>query len=300
MANVHIDQGRHSEAAELLERECKITPRSVRNFFLLGQTYLQLQDYDKAKLNYERAIELYPAGYNAYYGLANVYLRLKDRNKAQSFMQRFRELKKTRDALPENQIKVDEVPDARKRMARRYMEAYNIYQKANRRQQGETLLERTVRLDPANTSHLEKMGAHYFSDGRLAEALRVFEVARKIDPDNPLLYLNASKIYVAQKRLDQAEQILSQTITRFPSNGLAYAEFAQFYLQTRQNARQALELAQKAVQYQASASHYFLLSWASDVNRDHARALWAIERAIALAPKNQKYRMLHERIKQKM
>jgi len=300
MAKVYMDQGAYEQGADLLEQECKLSPRAARNFFLLGQAYLQLKDYDKAISNYERAIELYPDGYNAYYGLASVYLRLKDRDRAQAFMQRFRELKKTRDARPENQVKVDEVPDARKRMARRYVEAYSIYQKAKRRQAGETLIRRAVRLDPANPSHLERLGAHYCSLQRLPEALRVFDVARKIYPNNPLFYLNISKIYVAQQRLDQAEQILAQTIARFPSNGLAYAEFAQFYLQTRPNAPQALALAQRAVQYQASVSHYFLLSWASDVNRDYAGALRAIEKAIALAPKNQKFRTLHERIKQKM
>ncbi len=267
MANVLIELGRHKEAVELLEQECKIAPGSMRNFFLLGQTYLQLQDYDRAISKYERTIELNPDCYNAYYGLGNAYLRLKDRDKAQSYMQRFRELKKARDALSQNQVKADEVPDARKRMARRYMEAYNIYRKARRHQAGEVLLERAVRLDPANTSHLERMGAHYYSLRRLTEALRVFEVARKIDPDNLLFYLNISKIYVAQKRLDQAEQILSQTIARFPSHGLAHAEFARFYVQTGRHTPRALELAQKAC---------------------------------ALAPKNQKYRMLHEKIKQKM
>jgi len=300
MANIYIDQGQHRKAAELLEQECKIAPRATRNYFLLGQSYLQLQDYDKARLNYEKAIELSPDSYNAYYGLANVYLRLKDRDRAQVFMQRFRDLKKTRDALPENQTAVDEVPGARARMARRYMEAYSIYQKARRHPEGEILLKRAIYLDPKNTKYLEKMGVHYHTLRRLPEALGVFERARKIDPNNPLFYLNISKIYVVQKRFDQAERILSQTIARFPDNGLAYGELAQLYLQTGQNAVQALELAKKAVQYQASASHYFLLSWACDVNRDYAGALRAIEKAAALAPKNKKYRMLHETIKQKM
>jgi tetratricopeptide (TPR) repeat protein len=300
MANVHIDQGQHREAAALLEQACKIAPRATRNYFLLGQSYLQLQDYDKARLNYEKAIELSPDSYNAYYGLANVHLRLKDRDKAQVFMQRFRELKKTRDALPENQTPVDEVPGARMRMARRYMEAYSIYQKARLHPEGETLLKRAIDLAPENTKYLEKMGVHYHALRRLPEALGVFERARKIDPNNPLFYLNISKIYVVQKRFDQAERILSQTIARFPGNGLAHGEFAQLYLRSGRNAAQALELAQKAVQCQASASHYFLLSWACDVNRDYAGALRAIEKAASLAPKNEKYRMLHETIKQKM
>ncbi len=299
-AHALIEQGRHEEAPRLLLQEIQIIPDSTRSLFLLGQTYVQLKDYDKAIHYLEQALALDPNHANACYGLGTVYLRLKDRARAQVYLARFQKAKRIQADSRENQIPIDELPGARRRMARRYEEAYRIYEQAGHAAQGETLLARALQLDPENTRCLERLGMLQYSRHRLPEALQAFEQARHIDPGNPLFYLNCGKVCLALKRLPQAEQVLAQAVTRFPTNSHAHAELARFYLRTQpQNAR-ALDLARTAVRYEASAPHYHLLAWASDVQGQPEAALQAINQALALAPNHQTYRILQRRLQQKV
>lgn len=300
MAGVCIEQGHHERAVKLLEQECELSPGMSRNTFLLAQTHLQLKDYVQARRYLEETLALDPEHYNAHYGLGTVALRLQERDEAQSHMERFTRLKEAQKNQARHRIAIDELPEAQRRMARRYGEAAQLYKLERTGAVAEALLKRAIQLDPRNTACHEQLGLYYYSRQRLPEALAEFEQARAVDPNNVLFYLNCGKVCLALKRLPQAEQVLSQAVTRFPTNSHAHAELARFYLRTQPQNVRALDLARKAVQYEASAPHYHLLAWASDVQGQPEAALQAINRAVALAPTHQTYRVLQRRLEQKV
>jgi len=89
-------------------------------------------------------------------------------------------------------------------------------------------------------------------------------------------------------------------VTRFPDSGLAHAELGHLYLRSQTHPAEALALAQKAVTLTPTANHYFLLTWAFDTNGDLQNAMAAVEKALALEPRNERYRSTYERIRSRL
>ena len=299
IAKTYVEQGQHEQAIDLLIQECALTPRATRNFYLLGQVHLQLKAYEQAKTNYAKAIELSPSHYNAYFGLANACMRLKERAKATEYMKTFQELKRQFDASEDQRIKADEIPQTRRRMARFYFKAYGIYQQAGQAKKAENLLLRARQLDPNDTAYLENLAAHYYRDNRLPAALETYEEACAIDPNRPLFFVNIGKLFSELGQPARAKQAFEATLRRFPDYGLGYAEFARFCIRTQADPARTVELARRAVDLDPIASNFVLLSWAHDIMGDNPASLAAVERAVELAPDNQGYRIIYERIKEK-
>ncbi len=76
-----------------LEQAVRLSPPASLQYFLLGQAYLQLEDYAKAKTNYEKAALLQPDDSRAYYGLATACDKLGESDKAKEYQEKFRKLK---------------------------------------------------------------------------------------------------------------------------------------------------------------------------------------------------------------
>jgi len=300
IANALVTQGHLDGTLELLETECTITPTATRNYYLLGQIHLKQRTYEEAERAYKKAIELQPDYYNAYYGLGIVYTRLKQPEQARAAMKQFRQLKANADASEDQRIMIDEVPYARKRVAKSYAQAYNLYHPKQEAKLGERLLTRALELDPNDAHTWEKLAIHHSVNSRHQQALALFQKVTQLAPDNPLPHINIGKLHALMNRPRLAEQTLRETVARFPDSGLAHSELAHFYLRSQTHPAEALALMQKAVTLTPNANHYFLLTWAYDVNGDAESGLDAIQKAIALEPQNPRYRSTYERIRSKL
>ncbi|UCD50799.1 MAG: tetratricopeptide repeat protein [Phycisphaerales bacterium] len=297
IANARVTQGQPDEALALLQQECAITPKAPRNYYLLGQVHLKQRAYEEAQAAYEKAIEIEPSYYNAYYGLGVVFTRLRQPEQAKAAMARFRQLKTDAAGSEDKRIMIDEMPPARRRAATFYGQAYSLYDPKRQAEIGQRLLARALELDPNNAYTWEKLAGHHYVNNRHQQALALFQKAAELAPDNPLPHINVGKLYALVKQPEQAEQALQQAVARFPDSGLAHSELALLYLRSRSRPAQALTLTQKAVALAPTAHHYYLLTWAYDVNGDLKNALATIEKAIALEPDNQRYRSTYERIR---
>jgi len=300
IANALITQGHLDEASKLLEEECVLTPMAARNYYLLGQIHLKQRAYEEAKPAYEKALEIQPNLYNAHYGLGMVYTRLKQPEQAKTAMDNFRRLKAIADTSEDQRIVIDEVPHARKRIATSYVQAYGLFDPRQQAEIGERLLRRALELDSGNAHIWEKLAGHHYVNGRQEQALRLFQKAVALDPNNPLPRINIGKLYAQMNRLERAEATLRQTVARLPDSDLAHAELAHLYLQSQTRPAEALALMQKAVALNPTASYYYLLTWACDVNGDLESAMSAIQKAIALEPQNRQYRSVYERIRSRL
>ncbi len=300
IANAQITQGHLDEALELLEAECKLTPMAARNYYLLGQVHLKQRTYEKAEAAYRKAIEIQPDYYNAYYGLGMVYTRLKQPEQAKTAMDHFRRIKANADASEDQRIMIDEVPQARKRAAAFDSQAYKLFNPKQQAEIGERLLRRALELDAEDARLWGKLAGHYYVNGRYEEVLPLFQKMVDLDPNNPLTYINIGMLHAQMNQLSQAETALRQAVTRFPDSGLAHSELAHLYLRSRTHPAEALALMKKAVTLTPTANHYFLLTWAYDVNGDLQGALDAIQKALALKPQDKRYRSTYERIRSRL
>jgi len=299
IAKTLVAQGQLDEALKLLEVECTLTPTSARNYYLLGQVHQKKRVYEEAKTAYEKTIKLQPDYYNAHYGLGVVYTRLKEIEKAKEAMARFRELKAQADSSEDQRIMINEIPHARHRAATFYVKAYNLFNPKQEAVIGQRLLERALELDPNDAHTWEKMAGHYFVGKHHQKALELFRKATELDPSNPLPHINIGKLYALMNQPGRARSSLRQTAARFPDSHLALAELARFYLRAQSDLPEARTLMQKAIALHPTADNYFLLTWACDINGDLDGALDAIQKAIALDPRNGTYRSAYERIQAK-
>jgi tetratricopeptide (TPR) repeat protein len=96
LATTLMNQGNLRETVALLEARTRDANAPMPCFLLLGQAYLQLKDYAKAKPCFEAAVRMAPELANAHYGLAMSCTRLGQQQEAQEHMKRFQEAETSR------------------------------------------------------------------------------------------------------------------------------------------------------------------------------------------------------------
>jgi tetratricopeptide (TPR) repeat protein len=84
-----MNQGKLRETVALLEGPTQNPEAPMPCFLLLGQAYLQLKQYAKAKPCFEAAVRMAPEYANAHYGLAMTCTRLGRPKEAREHMKRF-------------------------------------------------------------------------------------------------------------------------------------------------------------------------------------------------------------------
>ena len=299
LANTYIERNQAEQAVDLLNRACVIAPGSVRNCYLLGQAYRQLEHYESALLQYERAIELDPNYYNAHYGLALTHRSLDQPERSQKSLMTFQSLRKAAKTPIAEDIVSDDLPDNLKKLARYYSQSYMIYKANKQENRGLPLLKRAIVLDPQNTYYQELLGVYYTQYKQFSRAIAAYQHALGIDPNQPLFSVNIGQLYTHMGQPGQAEHRFIRTIKDFPDYPLGYVELVRLYLTAHKNLAKTIGLAQRAVELQPIAGNYHLLSWTYTVNDQYPQAIQAIQRALALAPNNQKYKLHYEHIKNK-
>lgn len=299
IARALMDSGKYSQALTELKEEIKISPRSIIAHFLLAEAYLQRKEYDKARKYYEATIELEPNNVHAYHGLITVFSRLGQRDKAKEYLAMFKKLKtKYFNAyMGRHRDTAVDLASVRASTVRMYLGAERLHRVKGDTREAERLLKRASEVEPTNTLCLERLASLYYMTNRAPEALEHFERVSQIDPNNAFCYLNIGQVATQLKMFSKAEQAFRKSIALAPNDPVGYRELARFYLRTKTNIAQAQKLAQKAITLEKNAESYFVLGWAADMNGDRAGALEAMEQAIKLQPKNQKYRKIYEGIK---
>jgi len=114
-----------------------------------------------------------------------------------------------------------------------------------------------------------------------------------------LLYRNKYQPEKGEKLFTRSEDIFTESISIAPETPDIYREFADMYVTTGKKLSEALPLAQKALELEASAENYFVLGRAFYRNLDTERSLWALEKALKLEPQNKAIRKAYGSIMEK-
>jgi serine/threonine-protein kinase len=129
------------------------------------------------------------------------------------------------------------------------------YEAAQQLKQAETAYRQAVHNQPADWYGHLLLGLFYYRQGRDTEAQKAWEDARKLTPDNEVLYRNLAGVALRQGEFRQASDMLSKAL-RFEPNQSTYNTLAiAYYYQRRyEEAASALKSA-----IDLDPNHY--LSW---------------------------------------
>jgi tetratricopeptide (TPR) repeat protein len=178
----------------------------------------------------------------------------------------------------------------RKGAAYAYLNAGRVYAKHGKAREAEQHWTNAARLDPNDTESRQMLVMVFEQQDRSEEAIPILEELSRIEPENPIHYVNIGALNVRLQRFEAAEDAYRRLKQRAPDSPRGYVALARLFLDTGRRLSEAKELAAKAVQLEPTASNYFLLGTACERSGDTAGALSAVERARQLDPGNSLYR----------
>jgi tetratricopeptide (TPR) repeat protein len=296
-AKALIRLDRPEEAIAVLGSDLQPGP-DHRGFFLLGQAYMQLEEFEKARENYQAAIREAPHQADAIHGLSLAYARLGLHEKAKESMQEFLALRteRPRRDRPGDTERAD-LDEMFGPAAVFYTDAGRVYYTHNRRTEAEQLWRRAEAMSPASTECRYELARLYRAAGKPKEALQRLEDLAKLEPDNAGLRLVIGETWADLHQLDATERAFREACEIGPDDARCWAALAVFFLETNRNLPEAVTCARTTVELAPTAANYALLAAASQRNGDRAGAVMAIEQAARIDPQNPKYQRMLEVIR---
>ena len=298
LGNALVNSGEIDEAIAVLNSSPASTQPSARCEALLGQAHLQKQEYEAARTHYERAVTLEPYSSDSQYGLAMALARLGDTEKAATQMARFNELRaREREIRTGGKRAYDDSEATRQEVAGKYTDIGAVLFSRNLDLEAERLWLRATKLSPQDANCRQALAWLYRKTDRRRDAIRMLEELAEIDPNGIQYPLEIGRIHAELGEFDAAARMFQQVRQKAPQAPEGYLAAARLYVDSRRNLPEAVALAREAVELEARASNYELLSEAHEMNGNRTKALAAIERAMILAPDEPRLRQRHERLK---
>lgn len=199
--------GKPEEAATLLLEHLRTGHGTLGGLVLLGQIYLDLNEYDKARSAFQKAVEIDPQSREAQFGLAAAWARLGDAEKSRQAMTAFQGLAAGRRAESSQRVKdLNDPTKAREIATLVHGEAAKVYLAHGNLSKAEEAWRKTAALDPKNVACRMELVGLYERTNRNRAALRACEELRDLEPGRADHWLN---IAVLSARLAQREAALA-------------------------------------------------------------------------------------------
>jgi len=157
-------QGRHDEAITLSNRMLLMDLEFVEAYEEIGDNYLSMREYDKAKKALKHALKLNPTSANALYLLGFLYSSTGD------FDRSIETLENANQVQPHH-------PEILRCLG------WSIFH-GGERERGIVILERARAMCPLDTLIMCDLAVCYLNDRQFDETISVLEQALRIDPDN--------------------------------------------------------------------------------------------------------------------
>ncbi len=292
LAEALLNLGKTREAVELLQKDLQADPKAMATLFLLGQAYLQLRDWEKARDHYEAAIAIAPEFSGAYFGAANACSHLGHQEKRAKYVQKFKVLKAKEEQAHRESLKTTgETADVRARAAQIYTSVGKVYYAHGDAQTAHEQWRKAASLFPGATQPGLLLAWSFERQGRPEEAAAILLELKNRQPQDLEVLIRFGMLRARLRRWDDAEGALRKAIEVAPMRADGYAALADLYLQAGlpEKLAEAKTLAQKAADLQPAAQHFFLLALASRRLGDLPGSRSAIDRAVALEPGNAEY-----------
>ena len=213
----------------------------------LGEVYLRLNEFQKAKDQFQKVIHVDGASARAYHGLIQAAARLGEAQEAEKYQAELARLKKSEDQA--NRKGREQITDERivpGLAAQILTMAARVYRSHRQADVAEQQLRRAAELDPRDVACRAVLADLYNEQQRLEEALGIVEELRQLEPRN-LAHLKA--LGIVQGRLgrwDAAQKTFEELRVLAPDRAVGYAGLAEGYLRTGKDLPRARALATTA------------------------------------------------------
>lgn len=197
LAQIHVADGNHDRAVEVLEAYLRNQPRDVQAQLLLANAHLVQRRHSRAIQVLQSALQVNDSA--ALRSALGIALLQSDR---------------PNEALPQLEQAYRMAPSD----LRTGVELGNLYLRARRPADAAKVAEALLKRQPENPTLQNLLGAVRDQQGKGKQARAAFEQALKLAPDHVPASLNLARLDAKEGRLDAAAQRLDGVLQREPRN----------------------------------------------------------------------------------
>ncbi len=165
-----------------------IDPELGQKHYRRGNTYNNLKRFDEAIAEYQLAITADPTFADSYRQLANIFY----------FQERFD------DAIPMLARFIDHQKEVTAGLIASLNTLGQLLRDAQRYDEAIEIDLRAIENDAENTSQIYVMGNTYANAGRMAEAIRIYEKAITVAPNDAFMHRTLGRLLEQEQRLEEA------------------------------------------------------------------------------------------------
>ncbi len=225
VAKINLQQGDTTTAKNLLKKANLAHPNNPNILTMLGMTYLQLKDANRAEVYFKQVLKMYP---NSEVGISNLA-----RSKMQSG-----EYKSAIDALLS--IKNNEVGNVQIKLL--LIDSYEKNQSFDKAISVAT--ELTIQF-PEESYFQQRLGSLHGWNKNFPAAREAFQKSLLLDASNVLAVVHLARMDILENKNTQARTFLNEQLKAFPKNALIMAEISDSLLIENKNS-EALVWIEKA------------------------------------------------------
>src|SRR5580698_646333 len=243
---VFFEKGEYSAAIAEYNHATKIDPGYADAHLQLGESYMLLQQPDRAYQEFARTVELQPSNYRAHLAMANLLILGRSFQQAKEqtdwLLQQRPSDPAVHSAISSLQAQQGNIPAAIEEMQRTialspgYWEPYLslalLQAKNNQTDAAEASFKKVITMDPKEAQPRVLLGRYYQSLGRLADAEQQFRDAIAAVPGNVAPREALAKLYMEEGKTSDAENILLQASQSLPHDPDSLLVLSNFYFTT--------------------------------------------------------------------
>lgn len=224
-----MDAGSFAKAAEEYDRALEISPNSARARHALGEAYLKGGDLARAEKTLAEAVRINPQFLKAYESLGELYTALGDQDKALAFLEKAGRISPYN---PERQVKLGKLymekgdkdkADQSFQLALKnaahdpglHTEIGEVYLAAGDDSKAAAAFSSSIDIIE-NVHVYNRLGIALRKKGEFEEALKVYQRALKLEPENEGLLYNLGRLYYERGMSRDAVNILKRALAHDP------------------------------------------------------------------------------------
>ncbi|MEM7476432.1 MAG: tetratricopeptide repeat protein [Planctomycetota bacterium] len=280
------------EAKAVLEEALKQSPDHGGALSALGQILALQRDFDAAKEKLESALNAKIRPDNLakiHLGLVQAYQRLGDKEKVKFHQAEYKQLSTGSATANQETKEYDDLAAIREDVGRFYVDMARVYLAGGFSNSATALLIRTSQMDKSDMDCRQALAFFSLSQEKPYDAIRWLGELRQLQPDSFSFPKEISRLYVQVGDLEKGEKELLDFLKDHPEHQLALRTTAMYYYSLVPAEGEGTQYAERLVKLQATHESYALLASIHDAAGKNAEAITAMEKAVELAPENEKY-----------
>ncbi len=295
------------DAIEQFTKAIELDPDDDKAYIQRALAYIQLNDFEKASLDFDRALVfnekdggLYYLSGNSYYLLGNNEISLDRLSKAISYKNNFQEAFKVRSlVLMELRRYQEALDDCRKSLkikedAKGFYNLAMVYEKLEMFPEAEEAYRLSIDENPRIIETHFALASLLYLTANYPDAYTSISQVLQLDPNMLEGILLQAQILAAQKNYPKAIEVLSLASIEYPDEPRIYMYRGEYYFALNQAANAIIDYSRVIELNPGMADVYYKRAGAYEIVRDYKEALLDYEKLLAMSKFDGQAQRLHE------